>query len=139
MVAVMLLLAQAEPLDCSSGVTPTINRCAADDLGDSEQRLTRYLSVARDKLLAEAESVPVAKQFDEAQRAWETYRDAECDALYDYWSGGTIRTVMALRCKLNLTDERTHVVWRHWLTYVDQTPPLLPEPGPTARRDTVTP
>ena len=139
MLAVTLLLAEAEPLDGSNGVTLTINPCAADDLADSEQRLTRYLSAARDKLTGEVESAPLAKQFDEAQSEWETYRDAECNALYDYWSGGTIRTVMALRCKLNLTDERTHVVWQHWLTYVDQTPALLLEPSPTARRDTVTP
>lgn len=139
MLIVALMLAQAEPLDCSSGVTPIINQCAAADLADSEERLRRYLSAARKKLLADPESAPVAKRLDEAQSAWETYRDAECNALYDYWSGGTIRTVMALSCKLSLTDERTHVVWQTWLTYPDSTPPLLPEPGATPMRGAVTP
>ena len=56
------------------------------------------------------------------------YRDAECGAVYDYWSGGTIRGTEQLACQIDLTRRHTHTIWRLWLTYMDSTPPLLPEP-----------
>ncbi len=68
-------------------------------------------------------------EFDKAQTAWIAYRDAECGAIYDYWSSGTIRNTIALTCEIDLTRRHTHTVWSEWLTYMDSTPPILPEPS----------
>ena len=65
---------------------------------------------------------------DQAQAAWAVYSDLVCKGVYDKWNGGSIRNVAALRCRIDMTRERTQVVWRDYLTYVDSTPPELPEP-----------
>ena len=66
--------------------------------------------------------------FDKAETLWTSYREAECGAVYDYWRAGTIRTSMELTCEIDLTQRHTHTVWSEWLTYMDSTPPILPEP-----------
>ncbi|HWF78160.1 MAG TPA: lysozyme inhibitor LprI family protein [Caulobacteraceae bacterium] len=122
----------APKLSCPGENTLEINDCQAVRLAAAEGELERYLAAARRRLKADAEGdAGVAKAlagFDRIQAAWRAYRDAECDALYDYWSSGTIRTSIELTCKIDLTRERTHAVWSDWLTYMDSTPPILPEP-----------
>jgi len=49
-----------------------------------------------------------------AQRAWIAFRDAECAWTYQRWSGGTIRTLMAGSCQLELTARRV-LDFREWL------------------------
>ncbi len=41
-----------------------------------------------------------------AQRAWMDFRDAECDFQYTYWQEGTIRSLYASSCQLQMTAER---------------------------------
>ena len=38
---------------------------------------------------------------------------------------GTIRGTMELNCEIFLTRQ---ACWSEWLTYMDDTPPILPEP-----------
>jgi hypothetical protein len=33
-----------------------------------------------------------------------------------------------LSCQIKLTQLHTHTIWLEWLTYMDSTPPILPEP-----------
>ena len=35
---------------------------------------------------------------------------------------------MNLGCMIEATRARTHDIWTDYLTYVDRTPPVLPEP-----------
>ena len=63
-----------------------------------------------------------------AQKSWQTYMTAHCDSVYTQWRDGSIRGLMALSCKTKLTKQRTHEVWENFLTYMDSTPPVLPEP-----------
>ena len=63
--------------------------------------------------------------------AFEAYRENECGAVYEQWRDGTIRNMMSLTCSIGLTDERTRTIWSSWLTYMDSTPPILPEPRST--------
>ena len=49
-----------------------------------------------------------------AQRAWITYRDAECAYAYQRFSGGTIRSVMAASCQFEITAGRA-MEFRDWL------------------------
>lgn len=64
-----------------------------------------------------------------AQEHWKQYRDAECKAAFENWSGGTIRVSMELDCRQRLTESRIFDIWRQWLTHPDNTLPLLPKPN----------
>jgi len=126
-------VAAAPAPPCAGQNTLEINDCQSATLAAAEAELQRYLAAARKRLQSDAaDDAGVAKAlagFDKIQVAWSAYRDAECDAVYDYWSAGTIRTSMQLTCEIDLTRRRTHTVWSQWLTYMDSTPPILPEPS----------
>jgi len=118
-----------DPPSCPDAITTIdMNQCLAGIAGAREERLQHYLSAALDR---NADNPDVAAAIQASQQAFEAYREGECGAVYEDWKGGTIRNAMALGCRIRLTDERTHTVWRNWLTYMDSTPPMLPEPGPT--------
>ncbi len=118
---------------CPGDNTIEINECRAAERDRADAELKRYLEAARQRLTSEAADNPDVREaladLDKSQAAWAAYRTAECDAIYDYWKAGTIRTVMALSCEIDLTRQRTHQVWSQWLTYMDSTPPILPEPS----------
>ncbi|MDE0552455.1 hypothetical protein OU793_24315, partial [Vibrio sp. VP6] len=59
----------------------------------------------------------------------QAYMSSHCDSVYTQWRDGTIRGVMAISCKTKLTKQRTHELWENFLTYMDSTPPVLPEPS----------
>ena len=126
----MMLTGQAIdnlPADCSQAMTtPEINACGALDLRREEQRMEEYLQAAYRR--AADSGTQEAAWLRASQSAWKAYADIACGAVYEQWSDGTIRGVMYLGCMVNLTRERTHVVWRGFLTYPDSTPPVLPEP-----------
>ncbi|TOB51174.1 lysozyme inhibitor LprI family protein, partial [Vibrio parahaemolyticus] len=64
-----------------------------------------------------------------AQQDWQAYMSSHCDSVYTQWRDGTIRGIMAISCKTKLTKQRTHELWENFLTYMDSTPPVLPEPS----------
>ena len=43
----------------------------------------------------------------EAQRAWITFRDAECGLAYAMWGSGSMRSIAWARCQLEMTADRT--------------------------------
>lgn len=123
------------PGDCAQAMTTLeINACAMADLEAETARMELYLEAARARTAEMDQSPDFAQPADqvrylaEAQAAWEIYASAVCDGVYDQWKEGAIRTVMAIDCRIRLTRERTHTIWRHQLSYVDSTPPVLPEP-----------
>jgi uncharacterized protein YecT (DUF1311 family) len=120
-------LQAAEPAPCPGADTMSINSCAESEFKAADADLNRYYRAAITRLRGEEEG-KAAEGLVAAQRAWIKYRDAECGAVYDDWSGGSIRNVMALGCQTRLTRLRTYTIWSHWLTYMDSTPPILPRP-----------
>lgn len=42
----------------------------------------------------------------DAQRAWITFKEADCDMQYFYWREGTIRSIIGTSCSLQHTAER---------------------------------
>jgi len=113
-------------LDCQQAYTTIeVNQCAQQELLSAEKKMQRYLaqSIAqfRDDSL-------VAESIEQAQHAWLAYRKTHCDSVYNQWRGGTIRTVMAIACETKLTQQRTRELWLNYLTFMDSTPPILPEP-----------
>jgi uncharacterized protein YecT (DUF1311 family) len=117
-----------EDLDCEKAwTTPAVNQCMDKDLVEAEGVMDKYLTKSLERYAGDNVSIVSIKK---GQEAWLKYRDAQCDAVYDTWRDGTIRTSMELGCKLKLTHQRTTVLWQSFLTYVDSTPSLLPEPKP---------
>lgn len=116
---------------CANAVTTIeMNACLSSQAEAVEADLNRYYRAATARLhaekgVAESQALP---GLIKAQRAWLAYREAECGAVYDYWSGGTIRGAMAQTCRMNVTRLRIFSIWRDWLTYADSTPPILPRP-----------
>lgn len=113
-------------LDCENAITTLeVNACIGREVAEAEEVLQAYLSAAMEQI----ESQPDAQDaLDKSQQAWLAYRSAYCDAIYTQWIGGTIRGAMSGLCALKLTKSRTHLVWEDYLTYMDSTPPVLPEP-----------
>jgi uncharacterized protein YecT (DUF1311 family) len=131
MLILALAVIAADPCDGSS--TPEVNACLARQADTAQAELDRYLATARAKLAHEgaepaSDTPKLLAGFDAAEHAWEDYRKQQCDNIYVHWQGGTIRGAMALGCQISLTRQRTHVVWEDYLTYMDSTPPVLPEP-----------
>jgi uncharacterized protein YecT (DUF1311 family) len=124
-----------QPVICADGNTPAVNACTAEYARRADRELARYLAAARKRLTDEASEnlkpqTPSATlaAFDASQKAWEVYRKAECDAVYDWWSSGTIRGAMYGGCMESVTKARTEDIWNTWLSFMDNTPPLMPKP-----------
>jgi len=117
------------PTVCPDAVsTPEMNECMAGILEGAHKRQAAYLQAA---LARNADRPELAERIKASDAAFAAYADAECDAVYEDWKEGTIRGVMFLSCKIALVDARTRTIWQNWLTYMDSTPPELPEPGPS--------
>lgn len=118
--------ASDDAIDCENAMnTIEINQCASIELETAQVELDQYLEASFEHNAYDAELVSSIK---EAQDSWQAYMTAHCDSVYTQWRDGSIRGLMALSCKTKLTKQRTHEVWGNFLTYMDSTPPILPEP-----------
>ena len=116
----------ASEIDCGNAMTTyEMNICAGRETEAAETLLEKYLDKAKEKYKNET---AVITSLVKSQDAWVIYRKTHCDAIYEMWSGGTIRGVMFGGCMLQLTKQRIHKIWEDYLTYMDSTPPMLPEP-----------
>jgi uncharacterized protein YecT (DUF1311 family) len=107
--------------------TPATDACFAGEMKVRNEALTQYVAAAIKRITDAQES---SAEFEKGQTAWVTYREAHCGAVYEHWKDGTIRSAKAATCNVDLTAERTHQVWKDYLTFPDSTPPVLPEPAP---------
>lgn len=118
--------AYGEPLDCrESTTTLELNQCAMQKLDTAEDEMRRYLEKSLDR---HGDDKKLTEAIENAQKAWRSYRGAHCNSIYTMWRQGTIRDVMSLECQTRLTKQRTHELWLEFLTYMDSTDPVLPEP-----------
>jgi uncharacterized protein YecT (DUF1311 family) len=101
-------------LDCANAMsTPDINACAklALDLKEIELDQTYQHVLNQFEAISlspsnGADKSKLKQQMIEAQRLWYEFRKAECDAIYTYWSDGTIRGVMYLSCMTEKANAR---------------------------------
>ena len=120
------LSTQAESIDCNNAVTTfDINVCEGKKLKEAEVKLVQYLAKALEVIKEQKEAF---SSLEKSQTAWEEYKDEYCDAVYENWSDGSIRGFMQISCLIKLTNQRTHNIWQDYLTYMDSSPPILPEP-----------
>lgn len=119
-------LSASAGVDCQNArTTIEINQCAAIELESAQAQLAEYLQASFEHHADDPQLVAAIKT---AQKDWQAYMASHCDAVYTQWRDGTIRGVMSLSCKTQLTQQRTHEVWANFLTYMDNSPPVLPEP-----------
>ncbi|MCG7545967.1 DUF1311 domain-containing protein [Pseudoalteromonas sp. MM17-2] len=119
-------IAEEAVYDCDNAVsTRQINDCAIIKLNSAKAELSKYLEASFERNSYDSELVEAIKT---AQNDWQIYVDSHCGSVYTKWREGTIRDVMAISCETKLTRQRTYEVWAHFLTYMDSTPPVLPEP-----------
>lgn len=108
--------------------TLAMNDCLAGILTQSDERRASYVAKALER---HADRPALAQMIAASDSAFVAYRDSECGAVYEDWKEGSIRGVMSLTCRIDMTDKRILTVWENWLTYPDSTPALMPEPEPT--------
>jgi uncharacterized protein YecT (DUF1311 family) len=119
-------LVHAEEIDCENAMTTyEMNVCASREMEAADTELDTYLTKAKQKY---SEEKTIVELLVKSQEAWLAYRKVYCEGIYEMWSSGTIRGVMYGGCMVQLTKQRTHQIWEDYLTYMDSTPPLLPEP-----------
>jgi len=121
-----------EPPACVKSFTnDDIRACAAEHYRRAENEMDRYMAAARGRLMEKEpeQSMPGLEGFDDSQVKWVAHREAECAAVYDWWSDGSIRFAKHYECLQTVTKARTATIWSIWLQYVDSTPPLLPKPA----------
>jgi len=128
--AILVGAAVAASDPCKGASTPDVNACGEQKLKRSNARLDKYLQAALGRYGEESDAA-VRLGIQASETAFEAYRSTECMTVYENWKDGTIRGAMELGCEIELTDRRTRDIWRHWLQYMDSTPPILPEPKPT--------
>ena len=117
--------AHAEILCQTSKTTAEEQQCMLTELARADKKLMTYLQTARLQLAKSADS---KFDLDVAQKAWEQYRTAHCADVYTYWAQGSIRYRQSAQCQIDLSQERTHDLWKAYLTFADSTPPVLAEP-----------
>lgn len=111
---------------CDEPTTIAQTECRVRQIDAANAKLQQYLDAARKRVLQFGVD-PTALQVEQA--AWENYRLKHCGNVYDLWAKGTIRYEMSASCTLLTTRQRTFDVWRAYLTFLDSTPPLLPDPS----------
>jgi uncharacterized protein YecT (DUF1311 family) len=93
-----------QALDCGNPIDQfTINQCATQSYDRADHELnSQYQEIMR-RLKDDPET---AKLLTTAQRAWVTFRDAECELQSSSVEGGTMRPMVFSNCLEKLTKQR---------------------------------
>lgn len=117
--------------------TLDMNDCMEKQVEQVNWVKNKYLSAASRKIEQDNENYPdsdpayfhrLVAAFNEESKAWNSLIDKASSASYISWEGGSIRTEKSLSRKIELIEFQVYNIWKNWLTYVDSTPPILPEP-----------
>lgn len=111
----MLLLASGNcfaALDCDKAMTtPDMNECARLAFEKADKELNAAYKVVMNSLskseTGSTQHRDAKNSLIAAQRLWISFRDKDCDAVFNYWRDGTIRTGLYLACKTDHTKLRT--------------------------------
>lgn len=98
-------------LDCEKAIaTPDVNACARMDFNAIEKKLNdTYRQVLKSLNKPDERGMSYAKirkDLVDAQKAWVVFRQKDCDAVFTFHAGGTIRTVMYLGCMQRHAENR---------------------------------
>ncbi len=102
-VLLLLFVASLAAAQCKDAVsTKDMQDCMDKEWKKSDAELNRVYQAALKKLKPEQ-----AALLKKAQRAWLTYRDAQCEADYKMFAGGSAAPLALTQCRVTLTQERS--------------------------------
>ena len=58
------------------------------------------------KAFGDQEHAAARSKLIAAQRAWVRFREADCNAVFEKWAGGSVRTVMYIGCMQKHAEQR---------------------------------
>ncbi len=98
-------------LDCTKTITTQdVNECALIDQKKVEAKLNKvYQRVLKSLDKPDVPLEPYSEMRQSliaAQRAWVKFREADCEAVYQKYVSGTIRTVMYIGCIQSHAEKR---------------------------------
>ncbi len=127
MIVTQSALAQSnDDLNCDQAITTLdINYCASQEGAVADKIMRRYLIASYSQYKHDPNTVKAIKT---SQQTWKTYKNSNCDAVHTSWNTGSIRGLMSINCHTRMTKQRTYELWLNYLTFMDSTPPMLPEP-----------
>lgn len=103
-----------QPLCSKAQTTLEINTCDSTELGLTNQnyvKLVRTLGA----LFRSSEDPPAANPtripFDDAETAWQNYRDLACKVDGDQYQGGSIRPSIEMSCQITVTRHHIDELW----------------------------
>lgn len=112
--------------DCDAAISEVdIRSCAAIAAKHAGETLDLYYRMAKLKLAGDD---PAIAALNKSQLAWNDYLESHCHAVYELWASGSIQNRKYDNCTQRLSRQRTYEIWSAYLTYIDSTPPVLPEP-----------
>lgn len=124
--SVMTTAAAAKLLCHDSKNTVEDTKCMSAEIDKADKTLREYLDAAKERI---SRDKITGLNLDATQAEWSRYRTLHCGDVYQFWADGTYRYRASAQCQIDLARTRTHDIWAAYLTFVDSTPALLPEPG----------
>ena len=107
----LTVFAQPEDPCVTQRNTIEINACGQKQFDQSDNSLNQvYQSLLKkfsDKDKPDSRNSVIKQYLVNAQRAWVTFRENDCKAIYTYNEGGTIRTIAYLSCMTQHAAQRT--------------------------------
>lgn len=104
------ILAHAEDPCVTQRNTVEMNDCGQQQLDKANRSLNQsYQTLIKkfsEKDTPDRRNSAIKQYLITAQRAWITFRENDCKAIYTYNEGGTIRDVAYLECMTQHTDQR---------------------------------
>ena len=101
----LISISPVKAFECRHAMTTIeINQCAVHELERLEKVNGSTLQQAID---LNQDDLELIKLLQESQIKWQAYRDAYCESVYKRWEDGSIRNIMAIQCKIDLTQTRT--------------------------------
>ena len=103
--------AKAEDPCVTQRNTIEINACGQKQFEQGDRSLNqvyqRLLKKFSDKDTPDSRNSVIKQYLINAQRAWVTFRENDCKAIYTYNEGGTIRIIAYLNCMTQHAAQRT--------------------------------
>lgn len=93
---------QAFALDCKNATTTVdMNQCVASE----QKQMEATLNLTYQRVLR-AQPPRVKAKLIAAQRMWLKFREADCDAMFEKYAGGTMRNAAVLGCMQRRAGQR---------------------------------
>lgn len=113
--------------------TIDMDECQAKKLRELDWVLNKYQSAIVERISGENKDNPAYKQrlvsaYEEEAQAWSALINAASKSVDVDFEGGTISSSMYNERRVRLSELQIHDMWQNWLTYMDSSPALLPEP-----------